>query len=118
MEVLHICTDNTIKAVEIDGSLKSFQELVGGYIEVIPFVKPIRFGVQKGEKVCMIANEEGIIMDLPRNRIASHMTYGADIYGDVVLCGTACEEFVELKCTPAVQLKLTERYCPKKKVVK
>lgn len=45
---------------EIDGSLQSMQELVGGYIEtVFPFEDP---------ETILVCNEEGKLQNLPENR--------------------------------------------------
>ncbi len=44
---------------EIDNTLESFQQLVGGYIEVV--------GLEPG--IVLICNEEGKIIGLPANRL-------------------------------------------------
>ena len=47
-------------AKEIDGSLESMQQLVGGYIEAVyPFKDPI----------ALVCNDEGKLMGLPPNRL-------------------------------------------------
>lgn len=72
------------KEVETDGSLKSFQELVGGYLEVIP-VK-MKFGI------VLLANEDGLMQRLPKNRIV----LGHNIVGNIVCVGSEGTEFASL----------------------
>jgi hypothetical protein len=58
-------------------SLKEMQDIVGGYIEVIPY----------GTKKLMVLNEEGKLLGLPENNVATDLVRGADIIvGDVLLC--------------------------------
>lgn len=68
-------------AKEIDGSLESMQELVGGVIQAIyPFDKPI----------ALIANDEGKYLGLPLNRALrdaeTHEVYDI-VAGTFFLCG-------------------------------
>ena len=59
MTVVACYPGKTAQAIEIDGSLESMQQIVGGYIEAIyPFDDP----------VAIICNEEGKLMGLPFNR--------------------------------------------------
>ena len=65
----------------IRNELEAFQMTVGGYIETIPC----------GEAV-IIVNEEGKLMDLPRNFRYVNVT--ADVIrGTVIVCGTKDCEF-------------------------
>jgi hypothetical protein len=52
---------------QIDGSLKSMQEIVGGYIEQVPF--------QGG--VVLLCNEDGTMLRLPFNRLGIRGTFFA-----------------------------------------
>ena len=61
-------------------TLKEFQRVVGGFIEVVPLVSDI----------VMICNEEGKLIGLPFN-----VLIGSDcIVGSVVVCGVRGDEFV------------------------
>jgi hypothetical protein len=67
----------------IDGTLESMQDIVGGYLS-----DPIYIG---RHVVCM-ANEEGIIMDLPYNfSLPPHL-----IFGTAFFCGVDEAEMVGL----------------------
>ena len=67
---------------DVDGSLKTFQELVGGYIEAITL----------NSETVLICNEEGKLKGLEPNR-----RYGVDmICGTFFICGTSGEEFTSL----------------------
>lgn len=70
---------------EIAGTLKSMQEVVGGYIECVPF------GTM--HDVVIICNEEGKLKGLEPNFL-----YGGwdMICGTVFICGTSGEDFVGL----------------------
>lgn len=46
----------------LDGSLKSMQEVVGGYIEITHFCS------LEGQDLSLVLNEEGRLLGLPRNR--------------------------------------------------
>jgi len=68
---------------EINGTLESMQEVVGGYIQAIyPFE----------DYVALVCNEEGKINDLPINRYLLNAEYG--IYD--CICGT----FFVCSCPP------------------
>lgn len=80
-----ITADNKVEIRDLelkdDSLLEALQEVVGGYIETVPIM--LRNGLQ------MIVNEEGVILDLPVNLIAS-ILYGAAIHdtfiqGDVAI---------------------------------
>jgi hypothetical protein len=66
---------------EVEDKLKSYQEIVGGYIETIPVA----------ENIILICNEEGILLDLPRNIVNSH-----PFCGTVFFVRTEYENFVSL----------------------
>jgi hypothetical protein len=54
-------------------TLKKMQELVGGYIEL----------VYLNNGMCLVINEEGLLIDLPLNQQATEL-YGYPIVGDVI----------------------------------
>lgn len=74
---------NSLPTVEeVDGSLKSFQEIVGGYIEAITL----------DYETVLICNEEGKLKGLEPNA-----PLGTDIIcGTFFICGTDGEEFKSL----------------------
>jgi hypothetical protein len=72
----------------LKNSLKSIQDAVGGYIEVIPL----------GPDTCLVINEDGKMRDLPRNDLATEYFGSALMAGDYfvgeVLCfGTTGADF-------------------------
>lgn len=67
----------------IKNDLKSLQELVGGYIEVLPFY----------EHLIIIINEEGKIIGLPHS---GYSYRGDSLVGPIVILGTEGEEFISL----------------------
>ena len=60
-------------------TLKKMQDLVGGLIE---------FVYLKDNQGLLVANEEGLLNDLPHNQKASSI-YGRPLVGDVIQCGLA-----------------------------
>ena len=75
MKILVLETMKTPTVQEIDGSLRSMQELVGGTIQAVyPFDDP----------VALIANDEGKLLGLPWNRA---LTDDHGVPYDIV-CGT------------------------------
>lgn len=82
-----IKTDNSVTEVSpkngTDFSLEELQGFVGGYIEI---VYPLT-GAPKGS--ILVVNEEGKLIGLPVNGIATGMMGFTDtIVGDVLLCDT------------------------------
>ena len=68
---------------EIENTLEAFQEIVDGYIEVVPF--PYKDAL-------LVCNEEGKLMGLEPN-----MILGRDIIvGTVVICGQDGEDFADV----------------------
>lgn len=79
--------------VVMENKLKSFQQMVKGYIEVVrPF-----------EDVIMIVNEEGKLLNLP---VCIH-TMGQDFNGVVIFAGVDGEEFCSLTDD---QIKTIQKY--------
>lgn len=70
---------------EIDGELKTMQNIVGGYIQMVYLTN----------EVALICNEEGKIKGLPRNRTLFEMQ---DINaGTFFICGIDQDDFASLK---------------------
>ena len=67
IQVLKVEPGKAQKVVTIPNTLKAMQQMVGGYIEVIPM-----------EDVCLVCNEEGKLMGLP----------GSRRLGDDIIAGT------------------------------
>lgn len=67
---------------EIENELSVLQEIVGGYIEILPL-----FG-----NIVLVCNEEGKLMGLPANFIFR----GDMIVGDVFFCVAGKEDFESL----------------------
>lgn len=100
MTVVACYPGKTAQVIEIDGSLESMQQFVGGNIEAIyPFDDP----------VAIICNEEGKIDRLPLNR-ALYTEDGemVDIAcGNIMIVGLGEEDFASL------QGELLEKYLEK-----
>ena len=98
MQILVIEPERRPEVREIDGSLKSMQEIVGGWIQALyPFDEP----------VALVCNDEGKLMNLPANcglRDESGQIYDI-VCGTFFLCGAPADSdhFVSL---PPEQIKL------------
>ena len=93
MRVLVVEPERRPEAREIDGSLRSMQEIVGGLIQpVYPF----------DDSVVLVCNDEGKVMDLPANR--GLRNEGGQIYdivcGTFFLCGTPADSDHFASLTP------------------
>ena len=89
MRVLFIPCGQKPEIREIDGSLKSMQELVGGLIQAVyPFDDP----------VALICNDEGKLLGLPFNRALrdSEGEICDIISGTFFLCGLGTSDFIGL----------------------
>ena len=70
IQVLKVEPGKAPKVVTIPNTLEAMQQMVGGYIEVIPL-----------DDVCLVCNEEGKLMGLPGSRrlgndvIAGHSSW-------------------------------------------
>lgn len=88
MRIVKVEPGKPAEICEIDGSLESMQEIVGGYIECLYPWK---------SKVTLICNEEGKIRGLQPNR---EITYGFGakdiIFGTFFFCRSEGEELVSL----------------------
>lgn len=79
----------SVELLEINDTLEVYQHLVSGWIEVVHAA-----GLQHYHSA-MVVNEEGVLLDLPVNPLAS-MLYGEYIAGDVVIVGRAGPEFTDI----------------------
>lgn len=72
----------------IPNTLEAFQDIVGGYIEVVPLYGNIR----------MIVNEEGKLLSLPKNKAATELYHKISDYivGTAIITATRGEDFVSL----------------------
>ena len=90
MNVLLVMPGEPPRAVEIDGSLKSMQELVGGSIQTIyPFDEP----------VAVVCNEEAKLIGMELNRALRSPETG-EIYdiiaGPFFICGLGEDDFISI----------------------
>lgn len=75
------------KVVEIDGKLKTMQDIVGGYIQTFPWF----------DRIIIVCNEEGKLMDLPENfKVRCSPSYVETIVGNVFFCKAGDEDFESL----------------------
>ncbi len=89
MRVLLIKPYEEAQLTEIDGSLKSMQELVGGYIEVTyPYE----------DRVVLVCNDEGKLLNLTPNReIKNDEGQVTDvIFGDFFIAGDGEDDFASI----------------------
>lgn len=70
------------RRMTVPNTLKSFQSLVGGYIETVTLA----------QDVLLICNEEGRINDMKYNTTI----YGIQFFGPIVIAGINGEEFADL----------------------
>ena len=90
MKVLVVTPGESPREVEIDGSLESMQNIVGGLIQAVyPFDDP----------VALVCNDEGKLLGLEPNRALRDPNSGAVydlICGPFFLCGLGLDDFVSL----------------------
>lgn len=103
MRILVVEPERRPEAKEIDGSLQSMQEIVGGLIQsVYPFEEP----------VALVCNDEGKFMDfLPNRALRDRNGQMYDIvFGTFFLCGAPAdsEDFIDL--TPEQIKRYEERF--------
>ena len=79
MKILVYEPDKPFEVVEIDGSLKSMQDIVGGLIQVVPIGR---------EKTVLVCNEEGLLHGLDMNKFG--------IAGTFFFVGSEPPEFVSI----------------------
>ena len=89
MKVLAVMPGEVPEELEIDGSLESMQQIVGGLIQAIyPWADP----------VALVCNDEGKLLGLEPNRYL--MSEEGEVYdiicGPFFICGLGREDFVSL----------------------
>lgn len=92
--------------MEMDGSLKKMQALVGGYIQAVP--------ARDDPSAVLVCNEEGKLLGLPENRFLRDSTgrpYDI-IHGTFFVAGSSGEQFCSL--TDAQIETFTRRYSHEK----
>lgn len=78
--------------------LKTLQEIVEGNIETVPTALAGEWSHEQGVGLTLIINEEGKLLGLPVNQLATDMAYIFNdvIVGNAVLMGTKDEDFIGL----------------------
>ena len=82
VKVVMCPADRAPYVTNISNTLENFQQIVGGYIEAVPFAA----------HTVIICNEEGRLQGLPENKSVPR----SGIVGDCFLVDTAGEEFADL----------------------
>lgn len=80
MKVIVITPTQLPKVVEIDGTYESLRDLIGGYLEALPFT----------DGTSVYIDEEGKLKGLPPNLIATSLmrSIGPGLWPDDSICGT------------------------------
>ena len=107
MRVILVEPNTPPRIAEVENTLKSLQNTVGGYIEVISMD-------HLDPNIILICNEEGKIKDLPVNRIL-HDRYGNPldyIAGIFIICAERNGEFVSI--SKNLENKYLERFASEK----
>ena len=79
--------------------LKTLQEIVEGYIETVPTAMAGEWSHEQGVGLTLIINEEGKLLGMPVNRLATDMAYlffNDVIVGNAILIGATDEGFIGL----------------------
>ena len=87
--------------------LKELQELVGGYIEVVPTWLGDDWAREEGVGLVMIVDEEGKLKGKPINSCATEMLANNIrdvIVGDAVIAGVKDDEIIALKFEAVVNI--------------
>lgn len=103
MRVLVVEPERRPEVKEIDGSLKSMQEIVGGWIQALfPFDEPL----------ALVCNDEGKLINLPANR--GLRDKNGQIYdivcGTFFLCGAPADSDHFTSLTPEQIKRYQERF--------
>jgi len=88
MKVLVKRVDKSSEVIEINGSLKSMQDLVGGYIEIVILWSVLGF---KKCDYLLVCNEEGMLKGLMPQGIGDRV-----YFGDVFFCRSEGADMVGL----------------------
>ena len=75
----------THETIDIENTLEALQKAVGGYIETVRL---------RVDNAVMIVNEEGLLLGLPFNAVASALA-GQTIVGVALAVGVDGEEFTD-----------------------
>lgn len=96
--IVIITPENTVEVRRVGRSLelRDLQEIVGGYIETAGTI--FGSGTLVGDDTVMVVNEEGKILGLPENEMATglHDVPWDPIVGTAVICGVDGTELVPL----------------------
>ena len=78
--------------------LKTLQEIVEGNIETVPTALAGEWSHEQGVGLTLIINEEGKLLGLPVNQLATDMPhlFNDAIVGNAILMGTTDEDFIGL----------------------
>ena len=94
MRVVIVEPDKRAFSTDIENSLASMQEVVGGYIEIIPAESIVGGEALPGDKYLLVLNEEGKLQNLEPNFLIHD---GADvIFGTAFVCKARDDEMVGL----------------------
>ena len=76
----------------------TLQEIVEGHIETVPTALAGEWSHEQGVGLTIIINEEGKLLGMPVNRLATDMAYLFNdvIVGNAILIGTTDEDFIGL----------------------
>lgn len=90
MEKIVVCEVGKKPVIkEVDGTLESYQKILGGYIEPVYVYD---------DGACLLVNEEGIIRNLPVNKLLvdkdSHIVNA--LFGNIIVVGLGEEDFCSL----------------------
>lgn len=92
MRVVYKVPGEHASVIEIPNNLRLLQELVGGYIETVPY----------NSDAIMIVNEEGKILGLEPN-----VLLGNDVVvGNLIVVGDGGEDFAELDLDRAKEISM------------
>ena len=83
MKVIVKRPNEKLEAIEVGNELEKLQQLVGGYIETIPYK----------DNIIILLDEEGKLKDSEDNIVVSK--YGM-LVGNIVFVGTKGEDFISL----------------------
>lgn len=86
MKGILISTNYTMQEIDIENSLKALQKAVDGNIENVTLIT---------DKATMIVNEEGLLLGMKRNGIASIIA-GTEIVGPALIIGISGEEYCDI----------------------
>lgn len=78
MKGIVVTTENTVEVKDFgEPWTQTVGEIVGGYVEIV-------CPVGLAEPLCMVVNEEGLLLNLPVNTLGS-LLYGAHIHGNPIV---------------------------------